>query len=446
MANSSKPSRRGFLKSSAAATIGALGFPTFVPSHVLAAPGRPGANDRIGIGIIGPGRRGAGSQKGQGVLGEAARFGQVVATADVYLPRAQKVASWYGAPNAYQDYRKLLDNKDVDGVLVTTPDHWRVLICIHACQARKDIYAEKCLTLTIREGRKLVEAVNKYKCIFQTGSQQRSEKPTRLGCELIRNGRVGKVHTVVGYNYPSPWECNMHAQPTLEGLDWDTWCGPVEPIPFHNDIYAPRADPGWLSFRPFSGGEMTGWGAHGLDQIQWALGMDHSGPAEVWVEGEKYDPPTFTKAGPREPANKRCSHPIIYYKYADGPVVKLDNGPRGGGIFIGDKGKIAIARGKLTSDPKELIAEPIQSDEIHLYHSDDHMKNWFDGMRTRKPCVADAEIGHRSSTVCHLGNIARWLNRKLQWDPVKEAFMGDDEANTYLDRPRRKGYELPEKV
>lgn len=432
-------SRRGFLKAGTAMAAGAIGFPTIIPAHVLAAPGREGANDRIGIGIIGPGRQGVGD------LAQAAKFGQVVATADVYMPRAEEVARKYSA-KAYKDYRKLLEDKDVDAVLVTTPDHWRVPICIHACQAGKDIYAEKALTLTIREGRLLVDAVKKYKRVFQTGSQQRSMKQNRLGCELIRNGRIGKVHTVIGHNYPSPWECDMYAKPILDGLDWDMWCGPVEPIPFHNDIFAPRANPGWLSFRIFGGGEMTGWGAHGLDQIQWALGMDESGPVEVWVEGDKFDPPTYKKEGPRDVGDRQCSHPMIFYKYANGTTVKLDNGPNGGAVFIGDKGKITINRASLKSDPVEIAKEPIKSGDIHLYESDDHMKNWFDCMRTRKPCAADVETGHRSTTVCHLGNIARWLNRKLKWDPAKEVFVGDDEANTYLDRKRRKGYELPEKV
>jgi predicted dehydrogenase len=439
MGTMNQTTRRRFLKTSAAVAAGAVGFPTFVPSHVLAAPGRQGANDRIGIGIIGPGRQGAGD------LRQAAKFGQVMATADVYLPRAGQVASEYGA-KAFQDYRKLLDMKEIDAVLVTTPDHWRTLICIHACQAGKDIYAEKCLTLTIAEGRKLVEAVRKYGRVFQTGSQQRSMPENRDGCALVRGGAIGKVQTIIGHNYPSPWECNMPGKPLLEGLDWDAWCGPVEPIPFHNDIFAPRANPGWLSFRPFSGGEMTGWGAHGLDQIQWALGMDESGPVEVWVEGPKFNPPTYTSNGPREAGDAQCRRPMIFYRYANGVVVKLDNGPNGGGVFIGDKGSITINRASVTSKPPELTRGKIGHDEKKRDGVEMHMENWFECMRTRQRCAADVEIGHRSSTVCHLGNIARWLNRKLKWDPVKEVFVGDDEANAFLDRKRRKGYELPEKV
>ncbi len=435
MKASNRFSRRELLKRSSAVAVAAAA-PGMLASRVLGAPARLGANEQIGLGIIGPGRQGG------GLLPQALKLGRLVAAADVNLPRAQSCADKHQA-KAFQDYRKLLDLKEVDAVIVATPDHWRALCCIHAAQAGKDIYAEKCLTLTIAEGRVLVNAVRKYNRIFQTGSQQRSMAANRLGCELIRNGRIGKVHTVIGANYPSPWECQLPAQPIPAGLDWDAWCGPVDPLAFNNDLYAPRANPGWLSFRPFGGGEMTGWGSHGLDQVQWALGMDDSGPVEVWVEGEKFDPPTFTQSGPRGEGDARCKRPMIFYRYADGTVVKLDNGPGGGAVFIGEKGKIIIDRARVSSDPPEIAAEPIKDGDRRLYQSDDHMANWFDCMRSRKLCVADVEIGHRSATVCHLGNIARWLNRKLKWDPAKETFLGDSEANTYLDRPRRKGYELP---
>jgi hypothetical protein len=224
------------------------------------------------------------------------------------------------------------------------------------------------------------------------------------------------------------------------------WCGPTEVVPFHKDLYAPRAQPGWISFRPYSGGEMTGWGAHGLDQIQWALGMDESGPVEIWTEGTPFDPPTYTEPEGRGRGEQACRKPMIFYRYAGGVTLKLDNGNPGGAIFIGDKGKIEIFRGRVTSNPDGIVKEPIRDDEIHLYESGNHMQNWIDCIKSRKRPICDVEIGHRSSTVCHLGNIARWLGRPLRWDPVKEEFPGDAEANQYVDRPRRKGYELPETV
>ena len=292
----------------------------------------------------------------------------------------------------------------------------------------------------------MVEAVRKYKRVFQTGSQQRSHKANRYGCELVRNGRIGKIHTVIGANYPSPWECEMPAQPVPKGLDWDMWCGPVDPIAYNSDVCRPRAQPGWISFRAFSGGEMTGWGAHGLDQIQWALGMDESGPIEVWTEGSKFDPPIYRKPEGRGRGENACRSPKIFYRYKGGITLKLDNGNPGGGIFVGESGKIEIFRGRVTSNPAELVKTPIKDDEIHLYKSDNHMQNWLDCIKSRKKPIADVETGHRSATVCHLGNIARWTGRRLKWDPVKEIFPDDKQANELLDRERRKGFELPDKV
>jgi hypothetical protein len=191
---------------------------------------------------------------------------------------------------------------------------------------------------------------------------------------------------------------------------------------------------------------MTGWGAHGLDQIQWALGMDESGPLEVWTEGENFNPPTYTEPESRARGEKMCRSPMVFYRYADDITVKLDNGNPGGAIFIGDKGKIEIFRGRVTSNPAEIAKDPLTDAKIRLYESNSHLQNWFDCIKSRQKPVADVEIGHRSSTVCHLGNIARWAGRRLRWDPVKEVFPDDEEANAYLDRTRRKPYELPDEV
>ena len=441
MTRSTKLSRRNFLRRGTALAAAGMAAPYVIPSGVLAFQGRPGANDRIGIGGIGVGRQGGGLIRGVNGKKDA----QVVAVADINLPRAEKMAALLKA-EAHQDYRELLDRKDIDAITTATPDHWRSLVCIHACQAGKDIYAEKPMTLTIREGRLMVQAVRKYNRVFQTGSQQRSMAANRLGCELIRNGRIGKVHTVIGHNYPSPWECAFPGQTVPEGLDWDTWCGPNKLVPYHPDLYAPRANPGWISFRPYSGGEMTGWGSHGLDQIQWALGMDESGPVEVWTEGEKFDPPTYKSPESRGRGEKMCSSPKIFYRYANGVVLKLDNGNPGGAIFVGDEGKIEIFRARVTSNPEDVVKEPLTDDDTRVYKSDDHMQNWLDCIRSREKPIADVEIGHRSGTVCHLGNIARLLGRKLRWNPAQEVFVDDDDANKLLDRPRRAGYEFPETV
>ena len=440
MNDTKKLSRRRFLRQSGALAAAGVATPCLIPREVLGNAEVPAANDRIGIGGIGIGRQGS------GVLGGSSRQGRVVAIADINEPRAKATAERYKA-EAYTDYRKLLERKDVDAIVTATPDHWRARVCIHACQAGKDIYAEKPLCLTIKEGRAIANAVRKHKRVFQTGSQQRSMAGNRRACELIRNGYIGKVHTVIGANYPSPWRMDLPGEEVPAGLDWQQWCGQAPMVPYHIDLYAPRRNPGWISVWPYSGGEMTGWGAHGLDQIQWALGADAGGPLEVWCEDGPYEMPTFKEPVGRNVGNGLFSNKYkVHYRYPNGVNVTLDNGSGAGGIFIGDEGKIEIHSGNFKSNPPELAKVELKSTDQRLYESNNHLQNWFDCMRNRKPCVADVEIGHRSCTVCHLGNVARWTGRKLKWDPIKEIFPGDDEANKYLDVARRKGYELPEAV
>jgi predicted dehydrogenase len=384
----------------------------------LSAPGRTGANNRIGIGYIGAGRRAR-------QLMDLPEGAQIVAISDLNEARLREVGKdrpW----KRYSDYRKMLEASDVDAVIISTPDHWHALNSVHACQSGKDVYCEKPLSLTVHEGRLMVQAARKYQRVFQTGSQQRSMDPCRLGCELIRNGRIGKIHAIHGHCYPSPIDnCDVPAEPVPEGLNWDMWCGQTKPRPFNARLYLPRPHPtGWISFRPYSGGEMTGWGSHGLDLIQWALGTDESGPVEVWPEG----------AGPK------CK---VNFRYASGVLVKLDNeGPPGGGLFIGERGKMLVTRDKFEASPAEIAKEPLKKGDVHLYKSNNHLGNWIDCIRSRKKPIADVEIGHRSATMCHLGNIARWTGRRLRWDPAKEVFVGDDKANALLQRPMRKPYNL----
>ena len=412
MGRPSTLSRRAFLGCSARSIMLGGTLPLVLPARVF------GANERVGIGYIGVGRR-------VRELMNLTKGMQIVAISDLNQNRLDefKDKGW----KAYSDYRKMLESREVDAVIVATPDHWHALNCIHACEAGKDVYCEKPMSLTVREGRAMVEAVRRNKRVFQTGSQQRSMEACRIGCELVRNGRIGKVHTVHGNNYPSPWECTLPEQPVPKGLDWDMWLGQTPVRPYHEELYLPRVrgtEAGWISFRPYSGGEMTGWGAHGLDIIQWALGMDETGPVEVWPEGE----------------GLKCP---VSFRYADGVVLKLDDkGPAGGALFVGDKGEITVDRGKYAAKPVELAKEPLKGSDVHLYKSMDHMQNWLDCIRSREKPVADVEIGHRTTTVCHLGNIARWTGRKLTWDPEKEAFAGDEDANSYLRRPMRAPWTL----
>lgn len=419
----------------------AAGFalPQFLPAGVLAAAGQPGANDRIGIGFVGIGRQAGGLLAMLPAIKEV----KVMAFADVNLKRAQAAAAKQDAV-AMQDFRRLLERKDVDAIITATPEQWRGLICIQACQAGKDLYVEKPMSLTIREGRLIVDAVRKYGRVGQTGSQQRSMWPNRCGCELVRRGALGKVSRVIAHNYPSPWEGALPGQAVPEGLDWDRWCGPAELAAYCEDLYTPRANPGWLSFRPFSGGEMTGWGAHGFDQVQWALGMDTAGPVEVWTEGPRFDPPTYRVAESQARGDDLCRQPKVFFRYPGDIIMELGNGPQGGAIFIGEKGRLTIDRGSCKSDPPALAEEALELRPAGMVEN--HLRDWVACMKSRARPVADVEIGHRSATVCHLGNIARWTGRRLQWDPGKEVFPEDREANQLLDRQRRKGYELPARV
>ena len=426
--------RRSFIRSiGQSLAYGAIAAPFVSRRQVL------GANERIGVGIIGIGRQASGLLTGLITLKEA----QFVAVADVNLTRAQEAAQKHGA-EPFQDFRRLLERKDVDAIITATPEHWRALICIQACQAGKDIYAEKPMSLTIHEGRLMAQAVEKYRRVFQTGSQQRSMWANHAGCALVRSGGLGKIRRIVAHNYPSPWEGALPTQKIPEGLDWDMWCGPTEPVPYHQDLYLPRAKPGWLSFRPYSGGEMTGWGSHGLDQVQWALGMDHTGPIEVWTEGEKLSAPTYTDAELADRGNQICGKPTVFFRYPGEVVMELGDGPMGGAIFFGEKGKLTIDRGRCESDPEDLAETALRNKPAGF--RDHHLKNWLDCIKSRQKPIADVEIGHRSATVCHLGNIARKLGRKLKWDPQAEVFPDDAEANQYLDRARRDPWRLPKTV
>lgn len=438
--NPSRPvSRRSFLSKTLIG--GAVGccLPEFVPSRVFGAAGVPGANERIGVGFIGIGRQASGLLQMLGGIGEA----QFVAVADVNLPRAEEAAAGKGA-KVYQDYRRLLENPDVDAVVTATPEHWRILICLHACQAGKDLYVEKPMSLTIREGRLIVEAVRKYSRVFQTGSQQRSMWPNYIGCAFLREGGLGKIHRVVAHNYPTPWDHHLPEEPVPAGLDWDMWCGPTQPVPFNRELYVPRGNPGWLSFRPYSGGEMTGWGSHGFDQVQCALGMDASGPLEVWTEGDKFDPPTYTKPEPQTRGDELCSKPQVFFKYPGDIVMELGDAGPGGAVFHGEKGVVTIDRGVFKSDPPELAEEALMRPKPADFEAN-HLRNWLRCVKSRRTPIADVEIGHRSATICHLGNIARWIGRRVKWDAEKEVF-DDRDANHYLDRERRKGYEVPQSV
>jgi predicted dehydrogenase len=449
--NTSKTSRREFLKTTLGAGA-ALAAPAIVPARVLGGRQRgPAPSDRVIFGAIGTGSR---SFSDTGAL---MRLGDVTfaAVADVDLARARRDAAadrlGVAESSVYQDYRRLLDRRDIDAVVIASPDHWHALHAIHAAEAGKDVYVEKAMTLTVREGRAMVNAVRRHGRVLQVGSQQRSDARFHRACMLVRNGYIGTVTKVVGVNFAGAWESRLPAEPIPATLDWDMWMGPVDPKPFNENIRTSRSRPGWLSIKDFCGGEICGWGAHDLDQVQWALGMDESGPVEVWVEGQPFAPWIAVDAsrvgrffGPQET--------VIHMTYPGNIALELSEMavPNGGALFIGDKGQVRIDRDRFEVSQPEWLTMPLDTMPVQLYTASNHYRNFVDCIKTRAKPVADVEIGHRSATVCHLGNIARWVSQqtqtvgeKLTWDSKREAFTNSALANSMLERPRRKGYELP---
>jgi predicted dehydrogenase len=425
MTTSNRFTRRQFIKTTAAVAVAA---PTLLPSAGWAAP--KGPNERMTLGFIGMGKQNSGLLNGFIHNKET----QVVAVCDVDTTRRehakQTIEDYYAKQtdkgsfkgcDAYKDFRQLIARKDIDGVVVATPDHWHAIIVVAAANAGKDIYCEKPLSLTIPEARAMVNAVRRNQRILQTGSMQRSSQEFRKACELVRNGRIGKVKTViVGVGGPSKW-CDLPEEPLEPGLDWDSWLGPA-PVRPYNSVLSPRGVhdhfPNWRSYREYSGGAMTDWGAHHFDIAQWGLGMDDSGPVEII-------PPEDPNAGTG-----------VRYLYANG-VEMIHDCSKGGATFIGTDGKIFVDRGKFQAEPESIAQEPLGDKAIRLYASSNHLQDWLSCVRSRKLPICDVEIGCRSVTVCHLGNLAYWNHRRLKWDPKKEQFIGDPEANTWLDRAKR---------
>jgi predicted dehydrogenase len=425
-------SRRSFLGTAAAA---AAAWPLL---EARADDTKKPASDRLTIGFIGMGTMNRGhlgwflGQNDVQVLAvcdvDATRRDSAKATVEKRYSEAKKSGAYKGC-DAYNDFRDIINRKDIDAVVIATPDHWHAIPVLEACKAKKDIYCEKPLTLTINEAKSLIDAVRKYERVLQTGSQQRSESNFRLACELVRSGRIGKIKMVkVDVGGPSK-PCDLPAEKDEPGLDWDRWLGPAPKRPY-NSVLSPRGVhrhfPNWRNYREYSGGMMTDWGAHHFDIAQWGLGMDESGPVEII-------PPDDSKA-----------EKGVRYLYANGVEMVHAQVPDGGGIlFIGTDGEIRVNRGQLASKPDKIIKEPIGEKDVHLYKSPGHQRDWINCVRSRKRPIADVEIGSRSVTVCHLGNLAYWNHARFNWDPKKWTFVGGTGDNRWLDRERREGFELP---
>jgi predicted dehydrogenase len=422
-------SRRDFLRTGSLAAAGL----TLTNDNLVAQQAelpRQNALERIRIGHIGV--------RNQGRPNMRVHLRNTVAVCDVDRTQLGEARDEVLKANgdscaAYGDYRRVLDDKNVDAVVVTTPDHWHALIAINACQAGKHVYCEKPLTLTIAEGRALVRAARRHRVVVQTGSQQRSDARFRQACELVRNGRLGRIETVrvglpaVNFRGPAVADSDPPAN-----LDYDFWLGPAPRRPYNEK----RVHYNFRFFWDYSGGQLTNFGAHHLDIVQWALGMDESGPTTIdgraryhkqrWFEVPEWFELTYTY-----PNNIRV-------------LCGQNNGFRGGVLFEGTRGTLYVTRGRIESNPPELLKEPLGEKDVRLTVSANHHANWLECVRAGRRPICDVEIGHRSATVCHLGAIALRSERPVRWDAAKEVILGDEQQAAMLQRPYRAPWRLPE--
>jgi predicted dehydrogenase len=430
MENNSSLSRKNFL----AASAGIAAAPLILPSGVY------GAEQTLKIGLIGCGRMGRGNIRSVQGRGDKENV-LIAALSDVDIRRAnnlkKELEQKYSEQGktvdiqVYQDFRELIATSGVDGVVIATPDHQHAVNAIAAAEAKKDIYLQKPLTYSVVEGQKLVAAVRRNNVILQVGAQQRSSVYFRKPCELVRNGALGKIHTIE-VEVPTDKGTGDPAQsPVPETLDYDMWLGPTPVQPYAERRVHPQHDlsrPGWLQIEAYCRGMITGWGAHMYDVAQWGLGMDGSGPVEISAAGE------FPKRG--------LFDVHVAYQgeatYANGAKVVSRNG-KPGVKFIGEEGWIRCWRGGFEAHDREIFRQEVPEGGVKLYESKHHEADWLQAMRSRKDPISTVEIGHRSNTVCVLHHISMKLNgRKLKWDPVKEQIIGDPEASAMLDFEHRK--------
>ncbi len=434
-------SRRHFLNRSLG-LIAVAGLPTWYANEAIAAererdadlPQRVGANSQINIAGIGLGGSKGGFRQG---LGDTRGIGghpgvKVVAVCDVDQTHLDEGAASFGPDcRKYHDFREVLHQKDIDAVVIGTPDHWHAQIAIAAMKAGKHVYCEKPLTLTIDEGKKIVKTWKQTKKIFQTGSQQRSDGRFRLACELVRNGRIGKLQKVEAHLPGGPSGGPFEVKQVPADFDWEMWMGPT---PVTEYVYE-KTHGNFRQWLEYSGGMMTDWGAHHNDIAQWGIGTDRSGPIGVEATGvRKFGHNCFNAFQEFE----------VTYTYPDNITLVTSNKGDNGVLFTGDQGWIFVNRGTIRSSKPEILDTEFGTSDTRLYMSNDHHGNFIDCIRDgKKQPICDAEIGSRSVSVCHIGNIClREGGRKLEWDPAREEFKNDPVANAYLSRPRRSPWKL----
>lgn len=452
--------RRDFIRTSAkgaaATTLLVSGFPTIVPASVL---GKNAPSNRINVAALGTGRISRDHDMPNVWKHDQAR---IIAVCDLDSKRvedakklvngyyAKKTGKPYDGVTTYGDYREALQNKDVDAVIISTPDHWHSLMAIHAVEAGKDVYMQKPTSLTIADGRAVSNAVHRSGRILQIGTQQRSSVQFRYACELVRNGRIGDLRTVEVGLPGDPAGDEEPEMPIPPNLNYEMWLGSTPYVYYTEKRVHPQEGygrPGWLRCEQFGAGMITGWGQHHIDIAHWGMNTEYTGPIEISGKAE------FPKSGLWD------VHGIFRTEglYENGVKMIVTNELPNGIKFIGSKGWIFVTRGNYSvtasdpvekqasskaltaSDPK-IITSKIGPDEIHLYESNDQHGNWLECIKTRKQPISPIEIGHRVCTTCLLHHITMKLGRKVYWDPIKERFNNDDEANSMLSRAQRWPY------
>jgi predicted dehydrogenase len=425
-------SRRDFVKGAAA-----FGAPLIIPASAIGRDNRPAPSNRINVGFIGVGGMGSGLLRAFLALTDA----QVVAVCDVDQERRLKAKSTVEMHYAGQsalgsysgcadilDFRDVIARSDIDALVMALPDHWHAIPVIMAAKAGKDIYAEKPLGLTVEQGRVMSDTVNRYGRVFQTGSQLRSWSHVLHGIELVRNGRLGKIHTIHAVCGAGPAMDNQPEMPVPPGFDYDMWLGPAPWAPYTklrcHGIFRWNLD--------YSGGQITDHGAHYCDLAQWGLNRENSGPVEFEGSGD------FPKDGLWNTATTYR----VECKYADGVKLIVTHEGRGGATFFGTEGSLYIGDGGIESDPPHLAHSVIGPNEDRVYPNNDHHQNFLDCIKTRRDPAAPIETAHRSVSIGHIGNIAMLLGRKLTWNPETERFVNDPAADRMLSRSMRSPWRL----
>jgi predicted dehydrogenase len=424
--------RRELLRTAAVAAGGLVAAPYMITSAALGGEGRPPASERIAMGFVGVGGRGGALLSNFLEMSDA----QVVAVCDVKKPNrdaAQKrVDETYRRQGcaAHNDFRELCARPDIDAVTVASTDHWHVLIALEAVRAGKDVYCEKPLGVSLEQDKALRDAVTRGGRVFQFGTQERSSWSTRAACEMVLNKWVGRIHAIkVGTRY-STASANYPAQPVPDGLDYDLWLGPAPAEP-----YCPErvSNSHWFHINDYALGFIAGCGIHTIDMATWGNGTDLTGPVEVEGTGDF----------PRDGLCNCATAWSVDLKFANGVLMNFTDGEKNplGVKFEGDDGWVFVKErhlgGAYDAEPKSLLKRALAPEEIHLPVSNHHQQDFLNCVKSRARTVAPIDVAVRSDTLCHLSDIAMRLGRKLRWNPDKEQFIGDAEANRMLSRPMR---------